>query len=62
MAIKFEITITDQGGVSVSGPLDNPIQAYGVLELGRQALADHYKKLNDRLVQPVSIAPSFKLD
>lgn len=62
MPAELKITISDQGGIQVSGAIENPVQAYGILELGKQALADHYKKLNDRLVQPVSIAPNFKLD
>ena len=62
MPAKIEILINDQGNIQVQGNIDNPLQAFGILELGRQALADHYRKLADRLVQPVSIAPNFKLD
>jgi hypothetical protein len=63
MPIEIKILVNDQGGIQVGGNIDNPLQAFGVLELGKQALADHYKKLADRLVQPVGIVPpNFKID
>ena len=62
MPLEIKILIDEQAGLTVSGAIDTPIQAFGLLEMGRQALADHYRKINDRLVQPVSLAPTFKLD
>lgn len=63
MLLQITIQITDQGACQVGGNIDNPMQAFGLLEIGRQALADHYRKQSERLVQPVSIGPSsFKLD
>ena len=62
MPAEIKITVSDTGATQVSGQIDNPLIAYGIIEMGKQALIDHYRKLADRLVQPVTIAPTFKLD
>jgi hypothetical protein len=62
MPVELKITVDDVGRCSVSGPLEQPLLCYGLLVTGQVALQDHYRKQSERLVQPVSIAPSFKLD
>jgi hypothetical protein len=57
MPMTLTITLDEAGSINVAGPLDNPILCYGLIELGRQSIADHLKKLQDRLVQPASMLP-----
>lgn len=41
--IKLEIVVDDAGKVSVTGPLDQPVMCYGLLEFGRQTLQKHFE-------------------
>ena len=35
------VTLTDNGRVTVSGPINNKILAYGMLEAAKDAIRDH---------------------
>lgn len=53
------ISIDDAGAVSVSGPLNNPLIAYGMLEIGRQAIQKHLEAQQQRvhLAGPGALPP-----
>jgi hypothetical protein len=38
---KLEITLLSDGRIKVSGPIDNKILAYGMLEAARKSLDDY---------------------
>jgi hypothetical protein len=42
--VQLTITLHEQGGVDVSGPISNPILCYGLLEMGRDALKEFWAK------------------
>lgn len=48
------ITLTGDGRVTVSGPIDNGLISYGLLELGRQAIQNHIASKATR----VQLAPA----
>jgi hypothetical protein len=62
MPVEIKILMDDAGRIGVSGPLENTLLCYGLLKAGEIALQDHYRKQAERLVQPATIVPSFKLD
>lgn len=57
------ITIDDAGGVSVTGPINNPLFAYGMLEAGRQAIQEHVAAQQRRvqLAGPGALPPAGKM-
>lgn len=55
---KLEITMTDTGQVSIVGPIENQLLAYGMLEIARNLVYDTNKKREEsRIVQPVFGGP-----
>jgi hypothetical protein len=56
MAMTMTITVHDNGQLEVSGPLENKIVCYGLLEAARDAVQQHHDQAK-RLVQPVSLVP-----
>lgn len=55
MAIELIIRVDDAGQISVTGPIDNPLIAYGLLEAGRDAIRAHHEQAAKRLVRPVGV-------
>lgn len=51
MQMQLVITVEDDGRVQVSGPIDNKMVAYGLLEVARDAIND-YAKGHSKLVVP----------
>ncbi len=49
MEMTLTITLTGDGRISVSGPIDNGVIAYGMLELGRQAIQQHIASKTTRV-------------
>jgi hypothetical protein len=56
MPVELKITIDDSGRFSVSGPIENKMMCYGLLEMARDAIVDHCAK-NQSLITPVSMVP-----
>lgn len=48
------ITLTSDGRLQVTGPIEQPVLAYGMLEAAKDAVRT-YKEQQQRLVQPVSL-------
>jgi len=55
MALELKITIDDAGRTQVTGPIDQPIVAYGLLEVARDVIRV-YNESKKNLVQPVGAA------
>ena len=62
--MKIELLISldqEKGQLNVSGAIENPLVAYGLLELGKQQLATHYaSKASETRIQPASFFPGLK--
>jgi hypothetical protein len=56
MAIELKITMDDAGHIGLSGPLQNIIMVYGLLEAAKDALRAHMKQ-NESLIQPATLVP-----
>jgi hypothetical protein len=52
--LQLVITLDEAGQVSVQGPIEQKIVCYGLLEVARDAIAEHHARLAQRLVQPAS--------
>lgn len=53
IVITFTINMYDNGQVDVSGPVENKVLCYGLLEVARDAIAEHAKKAAEqRIVTP----------
>lgn len=55
MPQELTLTITlnlQNGQVSVSGPIDNKMMAYGMLGAAKDAIYDYAEQQKNRLVQP----------
>ena len=55
--IALTITITETGQVAITGPIENEMLVYYLLEKTRQAVAAHHAQAAQRLVQPASALP-----
>lgn len=51
------IHIDDRGQVSLTGPIDNKLVCYGLLEVAKEIVADHHRQQQARLVQPSTALP-----
>lgn len=49
----------DTGQASVTGPIDNLLVAYGLLEIGRDVIQKHNQQQASRIVQPAVLVPQF---
>ena len=58
MAMELIIRIDDAGQLSVSGPIDNKIVCYGLLEAARDAVQAHHDQAK-KLVHPAVLVPQF---
>ena len=54
--VSLQIGLTHEGSVAVSGPIENKILVYGLLEAAKEAIR-HFHEQNQKRVQPVSILP-----
>ena len=59
MSHELKIVMDDNGQVSVSGPIQNKILAYGLLEVARDAIHEHSEQ-SKSLIQPVSVLPKLQ--
>lgn len=51
MAMELKIVVDDSGAVQVSGPIDNKVVAYGLLEVAKEAIATHHLQSQNK-IQP----------
>jgi len=60
MPMTLTISVSDAGAITVSGPIGNAIMAYGILELGRQAIQKHLDAQQNRvqLAGPGALPPA----
>lgn len=49
------ITVTPEGRMSVTGPIDNKILAYGLLDAARDVIKDHNDKPKSPILQPTKL-------
>ena len=55
MPIELKVTLLDDGRLSVSGPIEDEIFAYGLLEKGRLAIQKHNEnKSNEQRIIPAA--------
>lgn len=57
MPIELKISINDAGQVAITGPIDNEMLVYYLLEKTRQAVATHHAQAAQRIVQPATALP-----
>lgn len=50
------ITLQDTGQVTVTGPIEQRLLCYGLLEVARDVIAAH-QPLDQRIVQPATVLP-----
>jgi hypothetical protein len=55
------IILNEAGELGVNGPIDNKMLSYGMLEVAKEAIAEHHRG-KQRLVQPVMGMTLPKLD
>jgi len=56
MPFQLTIVIDDVGQCSVNGPIDNKVIAYGMLEVAKEAIAQHHAQ-KAQLIQPATLIP-----
>lgn len=49
---QLVITIAEGGKINVTGPIDDPILAYGMLEVARDVIRDYNAEQQQRIVRP----------
>lgn len=52
--IQMTITVNDQGQVSVTGPLDNQLAAYGLLAVAQDTLRAHFLAQQQAAIKPAT--------
>lgn len=52
--IQLVITMNEQGQIGVSGPIDNQVLSYGLLEIAKITIANRAREAGERLVQPAA--------
>lgn len=50
--VRLEITLNDDGTLSMSGPIDNLFQCYGLLELAKDALRSRHGAVQQQVQRP----------
>lgn len=56
--IEMRIVMNDSGGIQVSGPIDQAILAYGMLEAAKQAIVEHLRaRAEGNRIVPASLIP-----
>jgi len=53
---ELKITMLKSGQVTVTGPIENKILAYGLMEMAKDIILEH-NKAQARLVQPAVMLP-----
>lgn len=54
MPVQLVITLTDEGQLNVSGPIDNKMLCYGILEVAKEVVAERARQ-SQKLVQPATM-------
>lgn len=54
-SIRLVVEMLPDGRVTVSGPIDNKLLCYGLLESAKDAIREF--QLNQKLIQPVALVP-----
>jgi hypothetical protein len=54
--LELKIALDETGQIAISGPIENEIVCYYLLEKARQAVQNHHTKAL-RLVQPATLVP-----
>ena len=54
MAFELKIILSEDGVVSLTGPIDQKHLCYGMLELAREAILLHH--MNKQIVKPATIS------
>lgn len=57
MVVELKMTLQDDGRIAITGPIDNEMVCYFLLEKGRQVIAEHHATKAARLVQPATQLP-----
>lgn len=60
--IELKIVVGDDGRMQVSGPLDNPVQCYGLLEMAKDTIRAHMQSQANRTIVPANGATLQLLD
>lgn len=55
MNVELKIVINEAGQVGISGPIENKMLCYGLLEIAREIIYTHNEQ-NKKLVQPATFA------
>ena len=55
--LALRIALDETGQIAISGPIENEIVCYYLLEKARQAVANHHDAATKRLVQPATLVP-----
>lgn len=56
-AVELRIVMNEAGDVQVSGPIENKLVCYGLLELARETIALHAAQVQQRRVQLATALP-----
>lgn len=51
-AWELKIVVSETGQVTIHGPIDQLLQCYGLLELGKDILRQRAQEMNSKKVQP----------
>jgi hypothetical protein len=43
--LELKITMSDEGAISVLGPIENKVLAYGMLEMAKKVIKEHHKRV-----------------
>jgi hypothetical protein len=57
MPFELKIALNDAGQLAITGPIENEMICYYLLEKGRQVVAEHHATKAARLVQPATALP-----
>ncbi len=59
MSVKIIIELGDDQKINISGPLENKVLCYGLLEMGKDLVRDYKVKLviTPSLVPPTTVTP-----
>ena len=60
-AMQLVITLTEDGGVRVDGPIENLIVAYGLLEVGRDAIYQNAQRATAARIKTATPADILQL-
>lgn len=55
--VELKIGINETGQLTITGPIDNEMLCYYLLEKGRQVVQEHHATKAARLVQPATAVP-----